>query len=141
MKTTKKLIKIPKVSEKESETGISLSLYLDLNLDWNYHVSEDNCGFSSFLKRTGQLDSEALLYDTVSNYIDQFVSDNIEPKFNDLKIKIVERSADSMDISEKCLRVFEKYNSEPEKEIEKQKILKQIKVLTDKLDKLYKTKE
>ena len=137
MKTIKKLIKIPKVSEKESKTGIQCSLYLDLNLDWNYHVSENNCGFSSFLKRNGQLDSEALLYDSVSEYINQFVSDNIEPILNGLKIKIVERSADSMDISEKCLEVFEKYNSKPEKEIEKQKILKQIKDLTDKLNKLY----
>ena len=137
MKTTKKLIKIPKVSEKESKTGVQCSLYLDLNLDWNYHVSEDRCGFSSFLKRNGQLDPDALLYDAISEYIDQFVSDNIEPTLNDLKIKIVERSADSMDISEKCLEVFEKYNSEPEKEIEKQKILNQIKVLTDKLHKLY----
>lgn len=133
----KNSILIPRVNKKESETGIQCSLYLDLNLDWNYHVSEDSCGFSSFLLKDGNLDSDALLYDTVSNYIDQFVSDNIEPKFNDLKIKIVERSADSMDISEKCLKVFEKYNSEPKKEIEKQKILNQIKVLTDKLHKLY----
>lgn len=135
---SKQLTKISRVNKKESENAIQVSLYLDLNLDWNYHISEDNCGFSSFLKRNGQLDSNALLYDTVSEYIDQFISDNIEPILNDLKIKIVEKSNDSMDISEKCLEIFEKYNSEPKKEIEKQEILNQIKVLTEKLHKLYK---